>query len=57
MYINLLASIFNNMMIDVRSDCFISSRCNGLNFGRASESPGSDLARRTPGEIKKRGLV
>jgi len=30
--------------------------CNGLTFDRASESPGSDLDRRTPDQMKKRGF-
>jgi len=30
--------------------------CNGLSFRLACESPESDQARRTPGEIKKRGF-
>jgi len=31
--------------------------CNGLTLRSDNESPGLDLARRTPGEIKKRGFV
>jgi len=39
---------------DINSDYYC---CNGPTFGRSIESPGSDLARRTPVERKKRGFV
>jgi len=35
---------------------FLQKVCNGLTFRSSCESPRSDLARWTPGEIKKRGL-